>query len=104
MSQLQTMMSTAGDGPVNWTLATNIARQTVAAAGDSSVGAADRRAVEETLRLADLLARPGHDPELGRRAGADLEPGRVGRGHPAGVAAAGRAGRRERGHRDGRRS
>jgi putative hydrolase len=58
MSQLQTMMSTAGDGPVNWTLATNIARQTVAAAGDSSVGGADRRAVEETLRLADLWLDP----------------------------------------------
>ena len=58
MSQLQTMMSSAGDGPVNWTLATNIARQTVAAAGDSSVGAADRRAVEETLRLADLWLDP----------------------------------------------
>jgi putative hydrolase len=54
MSQLQTMMATAGDGPVNWELATNVARQTVSAAGDSSVSASDRRAVEETLRLADL--------------------------------------------------
>jgi putative hydrolase len=58
MSQLQTMMASGGDGPVNWTLATNIARQTVSAAGDSSVGDADRRAVEETLRLADLWLDP----------------------------------------------
>jgi putative hydrolase len=58
MSQLQTMMATAGDGPVNWTLATDIARQTVSAAGDSSVGDADRRAVEETLRLADVWLDP----------------------------------------------
>ncbi len=58
MTQLQTMMATGGDGPVNWTLATNVARQTVSAAGDSSVGAADRRAVEEALRLADLWLDP----------------------------------------------
>ena len=58
MSQLQTMMSTAGDGPVNWTLATDVARQTVAASGDASVGGADRRAVEETLRLADVWLDP----------------------------------------------
>jgi putative hydrolase len=58
MSQLQTMMSTAGDGPVNWELATNLARQTVSAAGDASVSSADRRAVEEALRLADLWLDP----------------------------------------------
>lgn len=58
MSQLQTMMTTGGDGPVNWELATNVARQTVSAAGDSSVSGADQRAVDEALRLADLWLDP----------------------------------------------
>ena len=54
MAQVQAMMATAGDGPVNWTLATDVARRTAAAAGDASVGAADRRRTVEALRLAGL--------------------------------------------------
>jgi putative hydrolase len=56
--QLGQMLSYEG-GPVNWDMAKDIARQTVAqgtadGSKDSSVGPADRAAVEEALRLADL--------------------------------------------------
>ncbi|AKH84681.1 hydrolase [Streptomyces sp. CNQ-509] len=66
--QLGQMLSYEG-GPVNWDMAKDIARQTVAqgaaegtsqAGGsggeskDASVGAAERKAVEESVRLADL--------------------------------------------------
>ncbi|MFD3451592.1 zinc-dependent metalloprotease [Streptomyces sp. NPDC058691] len=54
--QLGQMLSYEG-GPVNWEMAKDIARQTVAQAGsggDPSVGPADRSKVEEAVRLADL--------------------------------------------------
>lgn len=56
--QLGQMLSYEG-GPVNWDMAKDIARQTVAqgAADDSkdaSVGDSERKAVEESVRLADL--------------------------------------------------
>ncbi|MFI9270480.1 zinc-dependent metalloprotease [Kitasatospora sp. NPDC052896] len=57
--QLGQMLSFEG-GPVNWQLAKDIARQTVVAepaegkAKDRSVGAAERSAVAEAVRLADL--------------------------------------------------
>ncbi|MFG3223392.1 zinc-dependent metalloprotease [Kitasatospora sp. NPDC048194] len=57
--QLGQMLSFEG-GPVNWDLATNIARQTVVAepaegkSKDRSVSAAERAAVAEAVRLADL--------------------------------------------------
>ena len=55
IGQVQRMLSTPGDGgPVNWQLATDVARQTVSQSGDRSVGGADRRATQEALRLADL--------------------------------------------------
>src|SRR3984957_14966545 len=41
-------------GPVNWDLAKDIARQTVAAKGDASVLDSERAKVTEALRLADL--------------------------------------------------
>ncbi|RFS84944.1 hydrolase [Actinomadura spongiicola] len=44
----------AGGGPLNWDLAKNIARHTVVEEGDPSVVDAERRQVEEALRLADL--------------------------------------------------
>lgn len=47
------LMSWQG-GPVNWDLAKNIARQTVAAKGDASVLDVDRDKVVSALRLADL--------------------------------------------------
>ncbi len=56
--QLGQMLSYEG-GPVNWEMAKDIARQTVAqgtpdGSKDASVGAAERAAVQEALRLADL--------------------------------------------------
>lgn len=41
-------------GPVNWAMVLDGARKQVAQAGDPSVGEADRRAVEESVRLADI--------------------------------------------------
>ncbi|MHC5908435.1 zinc-dependent metalloprotease [Streptomyces sp. S6] len=56
--QLGQMLSYEG-GPVNWDMAKQIARQTVAqgtpdGVKDASVGASERTAVEEAVRLADL--------------------------------------------------
>ncbi|MEV6107677.1 zinc-dependent metalloprotease [Streptomyces sp. NPDC051940] len=56
--QLGQMLSYEG-GPVNWDMAKQIARQTVSqgtpdGTKDASVGASERHAVEEALRLADL--------------------------------------------------
>jgi putative hydrolase len=47
------MLSYSG-GPVNWELAKNLARHTIAAKGDPSVLANERAAVVEAIRLADL--------------------------------------------------
>lgn len=55
IGQMQRLLSTPGDGgPVNWQLATDMARQAVSQQGDISVGAADRRAVADAVRLADV--------------------------------------------------
>jgi putative hydrolase len=53
LRQFADLMSWQG-GPVNWDLAKNIARQTVAQKGDASVLEIDRNKVTEALRLADL--------------------------------------------------
>src|SRR5215469_3783545 len=53
LRQFADLMSWQG-GPVNWELAKNIARQTVAQKGDASVLESDRGKVIEALRLADL--------------------------------------------------
>jgi putative hydrolase len=53
LRQFADLMSWQG-GPVNWDLAKNIARQTVAQKGDASVLDIDRNKVTEALRLADL--------------------------------------------------
>ena len=53
LRQFADLMSWQG-GPVNWDLAKNIARQTVAQQGDASVLESDRAKVSEALRLADL--------------------------------------------------
>jgi putative hydrolase len=44
----------AGDQPVNWDLVTDVARKALVAAGDPSVADAQRRAVVEAVRLADV--------------------------------------------------
>ena len=55
IGQVRQMLSSPGDGgPVNWQLATDVARAAVAEHGDSSVGAAEQRAVADALRLADV--------------------------------------------------
>ncbi|GCD95282.1 zinc-dependent metalloprotease [Embleya hyalina] len=51
--QLGKLLSYEG-GPVNWDLARDIARQTVAQQGDASIGAVERSGVEEAVRLAEL--------------------------------------------------
>lgn len=53
-SQLGRMLSNPSPGPVHWELARDTARQALAAAGDPSVTAGERTAVEEALRLAEL--------------------------------------------------
>src|SRR5580704_14678143 len=53
LRQFADLMSWQG-GPVNWDLAKNIARQTVAQKGDPSVLEIDRGKIIEALRLADL--------------------------------------------------
>jgi len=53
LRQFADLMSWQG-GPVNWDLAKNIARQTVAQKGDASVLQSDRSKVIDALRLADL--------------------------------------------------
>ena len=47
-----------GGGPVNWTMVTDIARKALAQAGDPSVSDAERRAVTEAVRLADVWLDP----------------------------------------------
>jgi putative hydrolase len=53
LQQLGQMLQWQG-GPVNWDLARQAARQTVAAQPDPSVTAGEREAVREAIRLADL--------------------------------------------------
>jgi putative hydrolase len=53
LRQFADLMSWQG-GPVNWDLAKNVARHTVAAEGDPSVLDIDRHKVVDALRLADL--------------------------------------------------
>jgi putative hydrolase len=68
LAQVQQMLAGAGDGSVNWDLATNIARQAAAEGGDPSVGEAAQRAVAEALRTADLwLDRSTELPAAGGR-------------------------------------
>jgi putative hydrolase len=57
MAQLQQVFASPSDGPVNWNLARQIAEQT-ARPGDRSLTAAERDAVAEAVRLADLWLDP----------------------------------------------
>jgi putative hydrolase len=56
-TQLGQMMSYSG-GPVNWDLAKDVARKTVAAGTDRSVSDSERREVDEALRLGELWLDP----------------------------------------------
>ena len=53
-AQLKAMLSASPDEPFNAELATDVARKTVSAAGDASVGDAARRDVEEAAHVAGL--------------------------------------------------
>src|SRR5215470_10076910 len=53
LRQFADLMSWQG-GPVNWDLAKNVARHTVAAEGDPSVLDVDRRKATDAIRTADL--------------------------------------------------
>ncbi len=53
LRQFADLMSWQG-GPVNWDLAKNVARHTVAAEGDPSVLETDRQKIVDAIRLADL--------------------------------------------------
>ena len=53
LRQFADLLSYSG-GPVNWELARNLARHTIAAKGDPSVLANERAAVTDAVRLADL--------------------------------------------------
>jgi putative hydrolase len=54
LSSVQQLLTTGGDGPVNWDLATQVARQAAVEGGDPSIGEAQQRRVAEALRTADL--------------------------------------------------
>jgi putative hydrolase len=54
LSSVQQIMTSGGDGPVNWELATQVARQAAATDGDPSIGEAQHRRVAEALRTAEL--------------------------------------------------
>ena len=54
LGQLQQLFTSGGEGPVNWQLAGDTARQVVSAGGDQSVGEAQRRAVSDAVRVAEL--------------------------------------------------
>ena len=53
LRQFADLMSWQG-GPVNWDLAKNVARQTVAAKGDPSILDVERQRVTDAIRVADL--------------------------------------------------
>lgn len=54
MAQMQSLLATGGDEPVNWRVVEDVARQTVRAAGTEPVTAAEAGRVREALQVADL--------------------------------------------------
>jgi putative hydrolase len=54
LAQVQQLMSSTDDGPVNWEMARDVARRVAAEGGDPSVGDGETRQVAEALRTADL--------------------------------------------------
>ncbi len=74
-TQLGRLLTHSGEGPVNWDLAHDVARQVVAAGADRSVGSAEAAAVADALRLAEVwldeataLPAAGSRPEAWSRA------------------------------------
>lgn len=58
ISQVQAMLAASGDGPVNWKLAHDVARQQVHTGGDPSLTAAEETRVRQYLQIADLWLDP----------------------------------------------
>src|SRR5664279_5977999 len=54
VAQVQQMLAGGGDGPVNWEMARDVARQAAAEGGDPTVGEGQQRQVAEALRTAEL--------------------------------------------------
>jgi len=54
IAQVQQLLSGSDEGPVNWTMAHDVARQAAAEGGDPTIGDAAHRQVAEALRTADL--------------------------------------------------
>jgi putative hydrolase len=54
IAQMRQLLTSSGDGPVNWQMAHDIARQVAAEGGDPSVNELQQRQVAEALRTADL--------------------------------------------------
>ncbi|MFP3578238.1 zinc-dependent metalloprotease [Arthrobacter sp. SIMBA_036] len=60
-SQVQAMMSSTSEGPVNWQLAHDNARRVAASGSDPSVSAHQSKEIDEALRLAELWLDPVTD-------------------------------------------
>ncbi|GAB7043771.1 zinc-dependent metalloprotease [Catenuloplanes niger JCM 9533] len=58
MAQLQQLLASPGNGPVNWDLAKQVALSQLTASGDSSLTPFERNSVTEALQLADLWLNP----------------------------------------------
>lgn len=54
VNQIRNMMSSSGDGPVNWNLARDVARQQVHSGGDPMPSAAQAARLAQYLQIADL--------------------------------------------------
>ena len=54
LAQVQRMLAASGDGPVNWDVAHDVARQAAVAEGDPSLTRTQVRAVTEALSVAEL--------------------------------------------------
>ena len=99
-AELQKLLSWSG-GPVNWDLAKQVAVSTLAGSGSSSVvSPADRMAVPEAIRLADLWLDDATDFPSGVTLDRVVDAHPVAGPHAAGVVGAVRAGGRPggRGH------
>lgn len=69
LNQIQQMMASGEDGPLNWTLARNVSAQLVAQQGDPTVSAAQAGEVTTALQTAELWLDAATDmaPPVGQR-------------------------------------
>ena len=102
MSQMQAMMA-PHEGSVNWALAKDVARRTVAEEKDPTPTHKQQDDVADALRLADHWLDSATEFASGVSGLGGLEPGRVGGADPRRLEGARRAGRRARRVRDGQR-